>query len=435
MADFDIESLIHVEQSFYDAGYADGFAHGRIHGLIEGRALGREKGFEIWEELGFYEGFARTWRAVLDHQGRGDDRAAQHIRLILASIAQFPRVNPSSAPPSSVGGPAVAVEAGPNAQPDPELDITQLLRQIRSRYKVLCASLGVRPRLRTAAGPRTRGGAGVDEEMAHGAGQRTGVCDPRVEARQRDGREDAGDEPGSELLRLGVGASGKGCAYHAAWSLAILICTACGLDSTWRRCLLLASLSDADACSCSSSVIPLGLDYDRGVLPPTPRARTRAAPNHILPSYALYHPPGYHRGINENHHQQYRRVLTFLRGFALPRHIPPIRAGHAHHPQTDPRRLRGNTGRASVLGGRQRTGPTVHGCMTSIVPVALPSALPESMKVTHAAMELAPTYVYRIGVNPSDVRTAFWGQMPSRVASLLLCENPVHIIAAPEHTA
>ena len=49
---------------FYEEGYRDGFAHGRIHGLIEGRALGREKGFEMWEELGFYEGFARVWGAA-----------------------------------------------------------------------------------------------------------------------------------------------------------------------------------------------------------------------------------------------------------------------------------------------------------------------------------------------------------------------------------
>jgi hypothetical protein len=58
---------------FYDEGYQDGFSHGRIHGLIEGRALGREKGFEMWEELGFYEGFAKTWMAVLVKQGKSDE--------------------------------------------------------------------------------------------------------------------------------------------------------------------------------------------------------------------------------------------------------------------------------------------------------------------------------------------------------------------------
>ena len=33
--------------------------------MIEGRALGRQKGFEIWEELGFYEGFAICWKSVI----------------------------------------------------------------------------------------------------------------------------------------------------------------------------------------------------------------------------------------------------------------------------------------------------------------------------------------------------------------------------------
>jgi hypothetical protein len=87
---FDLESLVHVEQtyvllislqncrekntltmitSFYDSGYHDGFAHGRI----QGRALGREKGFELWEEIGFYEGFALTWRAILRQQSKEDE--------------------------------------------------------------------------------------------------------------------------------------------------------------------------------------------------------------------------------------------------------------------------------------------------------------------------------------------------------------------------
>ena len=42
----------------------EGKQHGAIHGRIEGRELGRQKGFELWEELGFYEGFASFWRAL-----------------------------------------------------------------------------------------------------------------------------------------------------------------------------------------------------------------------------------------------------------------------------------------------------------------------------------------------------------------------------------
>ena len=58
---------------FYDQGYQDGFAHGHIHGLIEGRALGREKGFEMWEELGFYEGFALMWKTIIEQQSKTDE--------------------------------------------------------------------------------------------------------------------------------------------------------------------------------------------------------------------------------------------------------------------------------------------------------------------------------------------------------------------------
>ena len=61
------------KKRFYTAGYEDGYAHGRLHGLIEGRALGAEKGFELWEELGFYEGAARLWAAVFSTGSNGTD--------------------------------------------------------------------------------------------------------------------------------------------------------------------------------------------------------------------------------------------------------------------------------------------------------------------------------------------------------------------------
>lgn len=46
---------------FYEAGYAEGHAHGAQHGIFEGRQLGREKAWEVWDELGFYEGYAGVW--------------------------------------------------------------------------------------------------------------------------------------------------------------------------------------------------------------------------------------------------------------------------------------------------------------------------------------------------------------------------------------
>ncbi|CAA7264978.1 unnamed protein product [Cyclocybe aegerita] len=178
--DFDLESLVHVEQTFYEAGYADGHAHGRIHGLIEGRALGREKGFEMWEELGFYEGFARTWGAILVKTGKADDRANQHIRHLLELIAQFPRVNPSSTSASAASSSSSSTSP---KEEEKDLDISKLQRQIRSRYKALCSSLGVRPRLLSAEiaaldredgspSPQEDTGMNLDHDGGDGMGKR-----------------------------------------------------------------------------------------------------------------------------------------------------------------------------------------------------------------------------------------------------------------------
>jgi len=146
-------SLLTSYSRFYDEGYGDGFTHGRIHGLIEGRALGREKGYEMFEELGFYEGFALTWKKIYESTGRSEDRAIHNIRVLLDAIAQFPRANSSPSRTSS--------------EPDPsaEVDIPRLFRQIRARYKALCAILGVRPSLRAA---------GKDPENADGESMQLG---------------------------------------------------------------------------------------------------------------------------------------------------------------------------------------------------------------------------------------------------------------------
>ncbi|KAI5116905.1 hypothetical protein M0805_000800 [Coniferiporia weirii] len=126
----DLEVLVDLEQQFYDVGYEDGLQHGKIHGRIEGRELGRQKGFEMWEELGFYMGFARAWMAVSERRQNSDSRVLHNARLLLELVAQFPMENPSH---------------GDAAE---EVDIAKLFNQIRSRYKMLCSLIGVKPSLR-----------------------------------------------------------------------------------------------------------------------------------------------------------------------------------------------------------------------------------------------------------------------------------------------
>jgi primary-amine oxidase len=109
----------------------------------------------MWEELGFYKGFALMWQAIYTKQERVDEcaittasprylimtkigprHASRHIKRLLDLIEQFPTINPSAS--------------------DSDLDIPKLFRQIRSRYKVLCSILGVKPSLRAAEMPPSR---------------------------------------------------------------------------------------------------------------------------------------------------------------------------------------------------------------------------------------------------------------------------------------
>ncbi|KAG8887053.1 hypothetical protein FRB98_000632 [Tulasnella sp. 332] len=148
--DFDLEDLANLEQ----AGYTDGYDHGRIHGLIEGRAVGREKGYEIWEEVGFYQGFALFWNAVLSGSQEGkQNRTLRNVTQLIDLIAQYPTRNPShllDPPPSKTQGEATDMEITDILTTEitavPPLDMTR----IRTKYRLICATLGVKPRLEPA---------------------------------------------------------------------------------------------------------------------------------------------------------------------------------------------------------------------------------------------------------------------------------------------
>ncbi|KAG8990341.1 hypothetical protein FRB94_011432 [Tulasnella sp. JGI-2019a] len=169
--DVNLEDLTNLEQAFYDKGYKDGHDHGRIHGLIEGRALGREKGYEIWEEVGFYQGFALFWSAIL--HARTEDKQSRTLRNItqlIELIAQYPTQNPShlTHPPPNINaqgehslGPTMdTLMDDVSSVAVPPLDMTR----IRTKYRMICATLGVKPRLAPAPtpGPPTMNALGVD---------------------------------------------------------------------------------------------------------------------------------------------------------------------------------------------------------------------------------------------------------------------------------
>jgi hypothetical protein len=61
MASDPFESLLNLEDQFYQSGYAQGEADGYKAGLIEGRSLGLEKGFQKFVESSRLHGKAIVW--------------------------------------------------------------------------------------------------------------------------------------------------------------------------------------------------------------------------------------------------------------------------------------------------------------------------------------------------------------------------------------
>lgn len=59
------DSLLNLEETFYNEGYAAGVADGERAGLVEGRIFGLEKGFEKYVRMGRLHGKAVIWAGRL----------------------------------------------------------------------------------------------------------------------------------------------------------------------------------------------------------------------------------------------------------------------------------------------------------------------------------------------------------------------------------
>ncbi|ODN95751.1 hypothetical protein L198_04369 [Cryptococcus wingfieldii CBS 7118] len=165
MVDDPLEEISNLESKFYNQGYDSGHAHGRLHGLFEGRELGKEKAWELWEEVGFYDGWASMWIQVLQAKAaasgtagskRGKEaRALNHAQVLVELINTFPTINPTQSINSN------AVSEMVDDTPAADIDLASLLSLIRARYRLLCSSLGTRPRLASATIVEANPGSGA----------------------------------------------------------------------------------------------------------------------------------------------------------------------------------------------------------------------------------------------------------------------------------
>jgi hypothetical protein len=69
------DTLLNLEQTYYNDGYAAGVADGERAGLIEGRIFGLEKGFEKYMRMGRLHGKAVVWAGRLPSEPDKETRA------------------------------------------------------------------------------------------------------------------------------------------------------------------------------------------------------------------------------------------------------------------------------------------------------------------------------------------------------------------------
>lgn len=91
-----------------------------------------------------------------------DRRALNHAKILLDLISKFPSSNPSDSATTTIT-PSTDLDSGDMELDEPvparqgtdgetvEVDLPALLSSIRARYRLLCSSLGARPRLATAS--------------------------------------------------------------------------------------------------------------------------------------------------------------------------------------------------------------------------------------------------------------------------------------------
>lgn len=109
-------------------------------------------------------------------QVSADRSALNHAKILLNLIAKFPLSNPSDSATTSIT-PSTDLDTAENmaldefVPPAPsnsaetvEVDLPALLSSIRARYRLLCSSLGARPRLTTASNKE-----GQDENNGYAA--------------------------------------------------------------------------------------------------------------------------------------------------------------------------------------------------------------------------------------------------------------------------
>ncbi|CAJ0645700.1 13840_t:CDS:2 [Entrophospora sp. SA101] len=121
------DDLVNLETMFIEIGKEDGIKAGFNSGKLEGYVLGCEKGFEISQEIGFYNGVTEIWLKFivgLDDSSNllpnvNNKRIIKELESLRELISTFPIENQQN------------------------IEFLDLLNKIRSKFKVCASLLGI----------------------------------------------------------------------------------------------------------------------------------------------------------------------------------------------------------------------------------------------------------------------------------------------------
>ena len=88
MEDYLFDSLLDLEDRYYQEGYDLGVKDGTQAGLLEGRLFGLEKGFEKYVVMGTMHGRSVLWAGMLHQSRRGKSSNGNGSEAAIASVTQ-----------------------------------------------------------------------------------------------------------------------------------------------------------------------------------------------------------------------------------------------------------------------------------------------------------------------------------------------------------
>ncbi|RHZ89360.1 hypothetical protein Glove_16g90 [Diversispora epigaea] len=121
-SELELDDLLNIERMFIEIGREGGITDGIKAGELEGQTLGCEKGFELLQEIGFYDGVVEMWIKILKkgwNKKSTNERLIKQLLSLRELISTFPNENQKN------------------------VEFLELLYKIRSKYKLCCSLLGV----------------------------------------------------------------------------------------------------------------------------------------------------------------------------------------------------------------------------------------------------------------------------------------------------